>query len=295
MAMTNYPNGFSGGVSVRGVPVEIIPPNKVYFVQNTIGSDGNKGTKDKPFKTLDYAIGRCTASKGDVIFLLPGHAETISAAGTVTCDVAGITIIGLGYGSLRPTFTWSATASTWLVSAADVTIQNIVCKVSIDSVVKGIDISAAGCTLDAVDFQETASAQMLIFINTAAGANYLTIKNCYHVQAAAGSAKWIDLVGADWARIENNHFHVSASTHILGGTTTESLEILVKGNTFVNPADAATIVLLANTTGFVTNNHSGGAKSSQTAMHALASAYGGLNYVTNAANKNGLLDPGADT
>lgn len=293
--MTNYPNGFSGGVSVRGVPVEIIPPNKVFFVQNTIGSDGNRGTKDKPFKTLDYAIGRCTASKGDIIFLLPGHAETISAAGTVTCDVAGVTIIGLGYGSLRPTFTWSATASTWLVSAANVTIQNIVCLVSIDSVVKGIDISAAGCTLDAVDFRETASAQMLIFINTAAGANYLTVKNCYHVQAAAGSAKWIDLVGADWARFENNFFHVSASTHILGGTTTESLQILIKDNCFVNPADAATIVLLANTTGFATNNYSGGAKSSQTAMHALASVYGGVNYVTNAVNKSGLLDPAADS
>jgi hypothetical protein len=295
MAMTNYPNGFSGGVSVRGVPVEIIPPNKVYFVQNTIGSDGNKGTKDKPFKTLDYAIGRCTASKGDIIFLLPGHAETISAAGGITCDVAGVTIIGLGYGSLRPTFTWSATASTWLVTAANVTIQNIVCLVSIDSVVKGIDISAAGCTLDAVDFQETSAKQMLIFINTAAGANYLTVKNCYHVQAAAGSAKWIDLVGADWARILNNHFHVSASTHILGGTTTESLEILVKGNTFLNTADAACVVLLANTTGFVVNNFAGGAKSAIAGNFALASAYGGENYSVNTANKCGILDPVADS
>lgn len=249
----------------------------------------------KLFTTLDAAIGACVANRGDLIKILPGHTETIGAAGGVTCDVAGVTIIGYGAGSLRPTFTWSATASTWLVSAANVTIRNIVCLVSIDSVVKGIDISAAGCTLDAVDFQETASAQMLIFINTAAGANYLTIKNCYQVQAAAGSAKWIDLIGADWARIEDNFFHVNASTHILGGTTTESLQILVKDNVFVNPADAATILLLANTTGFVVGNTSGGAKASQTAMHALASAYGANNLVTNAANTNGLLDPAADT
>ena len=295
MAMTNYPNGFSGGLSVRGVPVEIIPPNKVYFVQNTIGSDGNKGTKDKPFKTLDYAIGRCTASKGDVIFLMPGHAETISAAGTITCDVAGVTIIGLGYGSLRPTFTWSATDSTWLVSAANVTIQNIVCLVSIDSVVMGIDISAAGCTLDAVDFQETSSAQMLIFINTAAGANYLTVKNCYHVQAAAGSAKWIDLVGADWARIENNFFHVSASTHILGGTTTASLQCLVKDNIFVGTYDVAAVVMLANSTGFAKNNSYGGVKTSQANAFVLANLYGSGNVSTNAVNTNGIVDPAADT
>lgn len=296
MALTNFPNGFSDGLSIRGVPVLTSHPGKVFWVQNTIGSDGNHGkTKEKPLKTLDYAIGKCTANKGDVIFLMPGHAETLSTASFITCDVAGISIVGLGNGSLRPTFTWSATASTWAVSAADVTIKNIVCLVSIDSVVKGFQITGAGCTLDAVDFQETASAQMLIFINTTADANYLTVKNCMHVQAAAGSAKWIDLVGADWAVIRDNYFHVSASTHILGGTTTESLQILVKDNVFLNPADAATIVLLANTTGFVTGNTSGGAKSSQTAMHALASAYGGVNYVTNAANKCGLLDPAADS
>ena len=295
MAMTNYPNGFSGGVSVRGVPVEIIPPNKVFFVQNTIGSDGNKGTRDKPFKTLDYAIGRCTDSKGDIIFLLPGHAETISAAGTITCDVIGVTIIGLGYGSLRPTFTWSATASTWLVTAANVTIQNIVCLVSIDSVVIGFDISAAGCTLDAVDFQETSAKQMLIFINTAVGANYLTIKNCYHVQAADGSAKWIDLVGADWARIENNYFHVSASTHILGGTTTESLQCLVKNNIFVGTYNVAAVVMLANSTGFAANNYYGGVKTSQANAFVLANLYGAENRATNAVNTNGIVDPAADT
>lgn len=249
----------------------------------------------KLYTTLDAAIGACVANRGDLIKVLPGHTENIAGAGGVTCDVAGVTIIGYGAGSLRPTFSWTATASTWLVSAANVTIQNIVCLAGIDSVVKGIDISAAGCTLDAVDFQETSAKQMLIFINTAAGANYLTIKNCYHVQAAAGSAKWIDLIGADWARIENNFFHVNASTHILGGTTTESLQILVKNNVFVNPGDAATVLLLANTTGFAVGNTSGGAKSSQTAMHALASCYGANNYVTNAANTNGLLDPAADS
>lgn len=137
--------------------------------------------------------------------------------------------------------------------------------------------------------------QMLIFINTAATANYLTIKNCYHVQIAAGSAKWIDLVGTDWARIENNYFHVSASTHILGGTTTASLECLVKDNVFVGIYDVAAVVMLANSTGFALRNFYGGVKTSQAGAFALANLYGGENRSTNAVNTNGIVDPLADS
>lgn len=280
--------------------LEDMPTGKEFYVHNGTGSDGNPGTKAAPFKTLDFAIGQCTSSstsypKADTIYLLPFHAENISAAGTVTCDVIGVNIVGLGRGNARPTFSWSATAGTWLITAANVTVRNIICKASIDSVVNGFNISAAGATLDKVDFQETASAQMLIFVQTTAGANNMTISNCSHVQAAAGSAKWIDLVGADWAHIYNNFLMVNASTHVIGGTTTASLEVDIHGNRIVNPADAAGIVLLASSTGMVHDNFGGGAKSAQAAFFALASAYGGLNYVTNAANKNGTIDPAADT
>ena len=73
------------------------------------------------------------------------------------------------------------------------------------------------------------------------------------------------------------------------------MEVLIINNQFINPADAAGVVLLANSTGFVGNNFGGGGKTSQAGFFALASAYGGLNYATNAANKNGTIDPAADT
>src|SRR5262245_489587 len=81
-------------------------PANIFFVQSThanAGDAANKGqTPDQPFATLDYAIGRCTADQGDVIIVLPGHVETVSAAGELDIDVAGITIVGVGSGSKQP-------------------------------------------------------------------------------------------------------------------------------------------------------------------------------------------------
>jgi hypothetical protein len=113
MPNTNYPAGFPQGITLRGVPLQQAQPGKVFWVSNATtlqvgekgGSDGNKGTFNAPFGTIDYAIGQCTAGRGDVIFVKPGHAETISAAGSIACDVAGVAIVGLGVGNARPTIT----------------------------------------------------------------------------------------------------------------------------------------------------------------------------------------------
>jgi hypothetical protein len=96
----------------------------VFFVQNTNGSDGNDGLGPAtPLKTLDYAIGKCTASQGDTIFLMEGHAETVTTK--IALDVAGINIIGLGAGDVRPTITVNAAIWGLTVSASDLVIANV--------------------------------------------------------------------------------------------------------------------------------------------------------------------------
>lgn len=133
MAYSNYPGGFANGVTIRNVPLVTTNPGRVFWVYNGTalqqgqrgGSDGNKGTYDSPFATIDYAVGQCTAGRGDIIFVKPGHAETISAAATIALDVAGIAIIGLGKGASRPTLTWSTAASTITVAASNITIHNM--------------------------------------------------------------------------------------------------------------------------------------------------------------------------
>ena len=125
MGLTNFPNG----ITSFGVPViggsGLIPATTgtYFFVSSGTGSNSHSGKNPaEALATIDYAIGKCTDSKGDVIVVMPGHAETISAAGGITADVAGITIIGLGNGGLRPIITFSGTASTFVISAANVTV-----------------------------------------------------------------------------------------------------------------------------------------------------------------------------
>lgn len=134
-AYSNFPGGFAQGITIRGVPLSLTNPGKVFWVYNGTalqsgqrgGSDGNKGTYDSPFSTIDYAVGQCTAGRGDIIFVKPGHAETVSAAAFIALDVAGISIVGLGKGNARPTLTWSAAASTITVAANDITLHNFLC------------------------------------------------------------------------------------------------------------------------------------------------------------------------
>ena len=78
---------------------------------------------DAPFATVDYAIGKCTANNGDMIFVMPGHAETVTAA--IMVDVAGISIIGMGNGDNRPTFTLTGNVPCFNVGADDVRISNL--------------------------------------------------------------------------------------------------------------------------------------------------------------------------
>jgi hypothetical protein len=132
MTVSKYPNGFRDGVSIQNMPVLNTYGNKVFWVyydttNSTGGSDGNPGTFEKPFASLDYAVGQCTASRGDIIMLKPNHNETISSATALALDVAGITILGLGRGSTRPKFILdTATTSTIAVSAASISIENVI-------------------------------------------------------------------------------------------------------------------------------------------------------------------------
>lgn len=114
-AVTNFPQGFASGMSVRGMPLLQMQPGNVFWVNNSSvlnanakgGSNSNRGTYLAPFSTLQYALDSCRAGRGDIIFVGAGHAETIADATTLSLNKAGVAIVGLGSGSLRPTFTFT--------------------------------------------------------------------------------------------------------------------------------------------------------------------------------------------
>lgn len=259
----------------------------------------------KLFTSIDKAIGACTADRGDIIYVLPGHTESIIAAGTITCDVAGVSIIGLGNGNLRPTITWAtSTAACWNISAANVTIKNIICTTSIDELVKLFYVTAAGVTLDTVDYVQGASAQALQFLLTTNAADQLTIKNCFHRQPTAtnGTTLWIQLVGTDHTRILNNTILITAkastaSICISGSTAVVDAEIAYNTINWLGGTVTKIIECVTTSTGTIHHNCCMGGPAVLLAAAITGDAMSMFeNYVTNTAGTaSGALAPAVDT
>lgn len=119
----------AAGRSFRGG----LPGGQTWYVNSAV-TGGTGESPDSPLATLGGAAGALArlngrTNKGDVIYVMPGHTESVSAADSFshTGAASGFSIIGLGTGSMRPTFTWTAAASTWLVDTANVEIANLRC------------------------------------------------------------------------------------------------------------------------------------------------------------------------
>ena len=188
---SNYPGGFNN-VTIRNVPITQSHPGQVYWVSNTTtvlpgqvgGSDGNPGTFNAPFSTLEYAISRCTANRGDIIFIKPGHAETISSATALTFDVASVAIVGLGAGTKRPTFTLDTAATTTIaVSADNVSISNCRFIGNYLSITSCFTVAAAAYfTIDNCAFTDTSAILgFLSVVKTTVSTNsdFLQVSNCF--------------------------------------------------------------------------------------------------------------------
>lgn len=200
MGLTAFPNG----VSSFGIPVigagPVLTVGNVFFVDSGIGSNGNAGTSpSKPFATIDYAIGRCTASNGDVIFVAPGHAETVAAASGIDVDVAGVRIIGLGAGDARPTVSLTAAASTVELAAASCSLENILFKAEHDNTIM-VDVNATDCSVIGCEFRSRTAATAREFVTAidinggaANACDRTRVVNCLFYSPTAGASQAIEL------------------------------------------------------------------------------------------------------
>lgn len=193
MAISNYPNGFASGVMLRGVPIVQTHPGKVFWVYNGTtglmpgqrgGSNGNKGDFNSPFSTLEYALSQCTADRGDIIFIKPGHAESVASATELNFDVAGVAIIGLGSGTKRPTFTFTtANTATIPVTADNMAIQNCKFVGNFLSIAAAFTVAAAAhFTIENCSFTDTSAILgFLSAVKTTVSTNsdFLTVADCY--------------------------------------------------------------------------------------------------------------------
>ena len=305
MTISNFPHGIASmGVPILGTPSII--SGDVYWVGATAGASWvagvnapESGQKATPFATIDYAIGKCTANHGDVIYVLPGHTETLATAGAITADVAGVSIIGLGNGTLKPQLTLSATASTIAISAANVTIKDIEIIPGIAEIVTVFNVTGANCTLDGIVSKTNSTYCIMTMVLTTTAANDLTIQNCHWVQtvAPAANSTFITLAGVDRFRCLNNYFDIALTNHassaILGGTAA-SINCEICGNLFKIAGGAtilSAVLLFAASTGVMAWNACVGTAAALAGLNNPANLYCVENYAENAVAKNGVLDP----
>lgn len=270
-SFSNFPGGFSGGVTIRGVPIVQTHPGKVFYVNNSTvlpdggvgGQDGNTGTYQRPFATLDYAIGKCTAGRGDIIFIMPGHAETITSATTIALDVAGVAIVGLGHGTSRPTFTFTtANTASIHVNAANVSIQNCIFVANFLSIASAFTIAsttaAPNFTISNCKFRDTSAIlDFLAAITTTAAisADGLYISGCdIKSDATTKSVAPIQILGtlADCTVVNNKVTQTVAQNNISQFISHAALvmtNLLVKDNLVYSVnTDTATGAILVSTT-----------------------------------------------
>ena len=169
MPVSNYDTGFPQGVTIRNVPILDLQNGDgyVWWVDSNRGSNDNKGTFKYPFATLDYAISRCVANRGDKILVAAGHAETIEDATSLIADIAGIQIYGMGSSDNRPTISFAtSTAASMVISAANVYIGNMIFVCNIDNQVTMLDCNSTSTIIENCLFKEgTGSGLTFVDIN----------------------------------------------------------------------------------------------------------------------------------
>ncbi|KKN84463.1 hypothetical protein LCGC14_0289250 [marine sediment metagenome] len=269
----------------------------IFYVDSGNGSDTNDGRDPAfPLATIDAAINKCTASQGDVIMVQPGHSETLTAA--IELDVIGVSVIGVGEGTLRPQLTLAADDNGIEVSAVNCKVENIYCNERTTTPTSNnayVDVSAANCKL--LDLHFDVGAEDLDSITLAAGADSCEIGRCKWVTTADGPDSAIRIE----AIIDLPHIHHCV---LDGGTVANAFDEghIVSGSVHTNClVEYNTLHAIVNNFGLLFTDAATGVIQFNT--FSLGTLGGMLdpgscmcieNYEQDAVDESGLLVPGVN-
>jgi hypothetical protein len=231
----------------------------------TAGTNAYAQVEDRgvPFlvTTLNAAMDLCTANRGDTIYVLAGHSEDPLVS--ITCDIAGVSIIGLGQGSNRPTITFGAAGATLAMTAASVYVSGLRFDLGTvaATVTNAINITGDSCHVDRCETVVHATSQFTNHL-TATDAQFVKItNNKFHSLHTASSTSGVVLDGCDDLTMTGNqimgHFSEHAVDNTTPGSCDEILRANISDNLIMNNSTTAgdlVIELDANATGFFARN-----------------------------------------
>lgn len=239
------------------------------YVDSVSGSDasGRGTTLSNPLASINYAVGLCTASNGDVVVALPGHVETVTtaptgshaaAAGQLNIDVVGVKVLGLGVGATQATVNLTtATTANVRINAASVWVEGLTFTGGIDNITTVLTINGvADVTLRNITYRDV-TGEAAKFLNAANNSDRLWISGFRHIGAAtAGATHSMTFDGCDDLLLEDFCIIGNFSTAAVGFITTASARITVRSAgrvpSFVwnqNSADVAFVDTITGSTG----------------------------------------------
>lgn len=213
--MSHYPGGFNHGLTIRGIPLHVCNPGEVFWVDENASSPG-RGTFKNPDTSVEGCMARTVAHRGDQIWVKPGHIENVSSAAALTCDIAGVAVIGTGHGSKQAKIEWdTADTADVAVSAANVSFVNMWLNANFAMVEGAFEVADAG------DYFTIQGCRI-----TTSGAAYEFENFC----TLADDADYFSFLFNDVHQIE------ATTPDALVLTVGESLEMRVIGNNIVMEA-----------------------------------------------------------
>lgn len=246
---------------------------EIFWVCNRTGlPSGDGSSPNYPFSTLVAAVTALQAStnRGHVIFVLPGHAESVSAADYLSAMGAAnsFAVVGLGTGTSRGTFTWTVAGSTLLMDTTNVIFDNVRLFLagahaagSALTVAAPITVSAANCGIVNSEIWWGFDADQIVTIGitlgTAADGFKFNGNRCFAETAAVPTTTFLRLNGADQIEIIGTHIIGPGSTVATAAPvqqlTTASLKCTIKDSIFQNTlaSSTAAFTAMAGCTGIV--------------------------------------------
>jgi hypothetical protein len=241
-----YPPVWGVKGSDAGLGIRLLPGAKVLYVQSTHpnADDNNDGTDpDYPLATLAQANSNATASKGDVIILGANHAETISTATAITISKRGVTVIGMGVGADRPTFTFQGVVgASIVVSGGGVRFENLLFVAGLDGLTGPLSVTAADFALVNCEFRDQVDIEAVSWLVSSAPADRMLIEGLFMNGYTGGNASVnpLKLNGTDGLTIIDSRFQGKASTAFINFVTTAVTKGLIINCQFLNTGTALT-------------------------------------------------------
>ena len=289
MPISNYPKGFTNGVTIRGVPITVTHPGEIFWVNSSsalpeggiAGSNQNDGSYLRPFATILHAHTKVKNGRGDIVMVMPGYTETITEPYSLSS--LGVATIGLGRGSLRPKITYeTSTGARINLAAKSMLLHNFVLSANFADIVGLIRVFNTDAHIDSCEFVATATnmnwVDCIYSDTTSPVVDGLTVTNCKAFGLDAGNDSFISLaLDTDRLHVENNtviHDHANATAFIEVATGKKLTNAMIKDNNYQSLKTSGDVLVDTDVTtnsGFAINNK---ASHADTATEVLVDADG---------------------